>query len=281
MLGAFAAVAVLLTGTACATSATAAAVVGDVSIPEQAIFDRSVAFSGQLQEQGQPALSVYGLAYLNRLQATAAIRSELLRIAAQDRGVEVTDAQVNAAMANRAPGSRAEAQDYRDQLRLEGLLTASADRPLSFTNVTVVIDGVRVSTEDQARQLREQLLALPAGSPLPALDSQAQALPTGSVDLLSNRLSVWDGVLEAEQGAVLINQGSDGFYVVRVLDRAQAPAEVSAAQILRVQDLTTQHEIAAAALLQPYAEQAGVTVNPRMGEWDQLAMRVVPTTRDL
>ena len=45
LLSAFAAATVLLTGTACATSATDAATVGDQSISEQAIFDRTASVS--------------------------------------------------------------------------------------------------------------------------------------------------------------------------------------------------------------------------------------------
>ena len=105
LLRTLAAAAVLLTGTACATSATSAAIVGDVSIAEQTVFDRTSQVSSQVDVAGQ-TLTVEQLAYLNRALTTDAVRSALLAEAAQDQGVVVTDAQVNAAMVNPTAGPR-------------------------------------------------------------------------------------------------------------------------------------------------------------------------------
>src|SRR6478672_4058207 len=95
LLGTLLAASVMLTGTACATSATSAAVVGTTTITEQSIFDQTAQASGRAN---QP-LTVDQLAFGNRLFTTQDIRSALLTEVAQQRGVVVTDAQVNAAMA--------------------------------------------------------------------------------------------------------------------------------------------------------------------------------------
>lgn len=278
LLSTLAAAAVLLTGTACATSATDAAIVGDVSIAEQTIFDRTSQVSGQIEQQGQQSLTVEQLAYLNRAQTTEAIRSALLAQAAQDRGVVVTDAQVNAAMVNptsAATGSRPDPQVYRDQL-LEGLLSASTGQDLSFTDRQVTIDGFLVATQADATAMKDRLDSVPAGGALPAAGSSATPLPERTVDLLTEPASAWTDVLAARPGGTVILTGSNGYYVVRVVDRSEAPTTVPAARILATQDLDSLRAFASVALLQKYAAQVGVTVNPRMGVWDPVSLQVVP-----
>ena len=64
--------------------------------------------------------------------------------------------------------------------------------------------------------------------------------------------------------------------MVRVVDRSEAPTTVAAAKILATQDLDSLRAFASVALLQQYAAQVGVTVNPRMGVWDPVSLQVVP-----
>ncbi len=273
MLGTCVAVTVLLTGTACATSATSAAVVGDVSITEQSIFDQTA----QASARAGQSLTVEQLAFGNRLFTTQDIRGALLAEVAQQRGVVVTDSQVNAAMAGSTSttGPR-DAQSYRELLLLEALLSGQGAEPIAYTNVTVTVDGARTSTRDQAIEVRKAILAAPAGAPVPAL-AGADPLQSETLDLSAVPDPLIDGVLSARPGDVLINPGSDGFYVIRVVDRAEQPAQVSATTILTAQNLAVQRQIGEVALLQQYAEQVGVSVNPRMGVWDPVALQVVPT----
>lgn len=266
------AAAVLLTGTACATSATSAAVVGDVAISEQSIFDRTAQASAQA---GQP-LTVDQLAFGNRLFATQDIRAALLEEAARQRGVVVTDAQVNAAMAGSAAGGTRDAGSYRELLLLEALLSAQGSEPIDYTNVSVTVDGARASTRDQAVEVRDAILAAPTGAPVPT-STGVVPLQSETIDLSAVPDPLIDGVLSARPGDVLINPGSDGFYVIRVTDRSEQPAKVSATAILGAQSLAVQRQLGEVALLQRYAEQVGVTVNPRMGVWDPVALQVVAT----
>ena len=246
---------------------------GDVSITEQSVFDQTAQASAQAGQAGQ-ALTVEQLAFGNRLFTTQDIRGALLAQVAQQRGVVVTDAQVNAAMAGSTAGSR-DAQSYRELLLLEALLTGQGADPIAYTNVTVTVDGARTSTQDEAIAVREAILAVPADAPLPALDSAAAPFQGQTLDLSTVPDQLIDGVLSARPGDVLINQGSDAYYVIRVTDRSEQPAEISATAILTGQNLAAQRQIGEVALLQRYAEQVGVTVNPRMGVWDPLALRVV------
>lgn len=273
LAGTFVAAAVLLTGTACATSATSAAVVGDTVITEQSVFDQTAQAAGQAD---QP-LTVEQMAFGNRLFTTQDIRSALLAEVAQERGVVVTDAQVNAAMAGSGSttGPR-DAGSYRDLLLLEALLSGQGAEPFAYTNVTVTVDGARTSTRDQAIVVRKAILAVPAGAPLPELDG-ADPFRGESLDLSAVPDQLVDGVLSARPGDVLINEGTDGFYVIRVTDRSEQPAQVSATAILTAPNLGVQRQVGEIALLQRYAEQVGVTVNPRMGVWDPVTLQVVAT----
>lgn len=272
-----AAVAVLLTGTACATTATSAAIVGDATIAEQTIFDRTAQASAQLSDAGR-APGVDQLAALNRVQTTIAVRSALLADAAKDLGVVVTDAQVNAAMRGPLSGTTgSDRQAYRDQLLLEGALSAHGAEPLTFTNVTLTLDGARTSSRDAAVNVQRTLLAAPADAPVSVLDQAVEPLSTTSVDLSAPVNMLLDGVAAARPGDVLLNQDTDGtFYVIRVVDRTEAPAQVSATAIL-AQDIDLQQQVGTVALLQAYAEHIGVSVNPRMGVWDPTSLQVVPT----
>jgi hypothetical protein len=280
LLRTLAAAAVLVTGTACATSATSAAIVGDVSIAEQTVFDRTSQVSSQLADAGQTP-TVEQLAYLNRVLTTDAVRSALLAEAAQDQGVVVTDAQVNAAMVNPTAGttgSRPDPQTYRDQLLLEGLLSAHGAEELSFTNVTVTVDGARTSSYDEAVAARTAIRGVPTGGSLPDLGSAVEPLQRTTVDLSTPQSELLEGVLTARPGDVLINQGTDGrYYVIRVVDRSEQPDQVAAAAVLGAQDLSVQRQVGAIVLLQEYAKNVGVSVNPRMGVWDPVSLQVVAT----
>ncbi len=142
-----------------------------MSISEAAIFDRTTAVVDQAQTSGAAPLEPSTVAVFNRAQTTSAIRSRLLEVAAADRGVVVTNDQVNTAMAGGngstaasqlgAPESMVE-QTVRDLLRLEGLVSDPAGAGAPVTNVTVRIDGVSVPTRDEAVTMRSQFLADPA-----------------------------------------------------------------------------------------------------------------------
>lgn len=273
---------VAMTATACATPATSAAQVGDVAISEAAIFDRTTAVVDQAQAAGAVTLEPTTIAVFNRAQATAAIRSQLLESAAADSNVVVTDEQVNAAMAG-GNGSAAASQlgapesmvseTVRDLLRLEGLVSTQAPEGSPITTVTVQIDGVSVPTRDEAVTMRSQFLADPA-----AIDGiiaeSASPVPPQRVNLVQNPTVAPTGVFNAQSGDVIVYPSQDGFYVIRILERTVEPGVLTAAD-LSAQELVGKFDLGA-LLLAPYAEQAGVTVNPRLGVWDPLSLQVVP-----
>ncbi len=266
----------------CSTQATSAASVGDQAISEQSIFDRTSALAAEAQSTGESVPSAAALAELNRTQTTSAIRSRLLEVAAADRGVVVTDDQVNAAMAGGAADSTVSQlgtpqnlvdQAVRDLLRLEGLVSASGASGVPITNVTARIDGVSVATRDEAVATRTQFLADPQSVDA-AIAASAQPLRPQTISVLKDPTAAPTGVFNAKPGDVILYPISSGYYVVRILERTVEPA------VLTPDDLTSQ-KIAGqfdlgALMLVPYAEQEGVTVNPRLGVWDPLTLQVVP-----
>jgi hypothetical protein len=83
------------------------------------------------------------------------------------------------------------------------------------------------------------------------------------------------GVFAAEQGDVLLYPGPDGYFVIRIKSRSVEPAVLTAAD-LTPQDLGGKFDLGA-LLLGPYAEAAGISVNPRLGVWDPLTLQVIPS----
>lgn len=271
------------TAAGCATdSATSAAQVGTTAISESSIFDRTTAIVAEVQAQGQETPDAATLAELNRRQTTAAIRSYLLEVAADDKGVAITDEQVNAALAGGnvsdtasqlgAPPSMLE-QTVRDLLRLEGLVSTQSASGAPITNVVVNIDGVSVATRDEAVALRSKFLA-DLGSADAAIAAAATPVDPQTVSILQTPTVAPTGVFAADKGDILLYPNPDGYFVVRVLDRTVEPAVLTVAD-LSAQQLAGQFDLGA-LLLTPYAEAAGVSVNPRLGVWDPLTLQVIP-----
>jgi hypothetical protein len=271
-----------LAAAGCSTQATAAATVGDQVISEQVIFDRTSALAAQAQSAGGSVPEPAALAELNRTQTTSAIRSRLLEVAAADRGVVVTDEQVNAALAGGGatdaanqlgtPASQVD-QTVRDLLRIEGLVPAATAPGVPITNVTVRIDGVSVTTRDEAVATRTKFLADPQSVDA-AIKASAQPLQAQTLSVLKEPTVAPTGVFNAQPGDVILYPISNGYYVVRILERTVEPAMLTAAD-LTPQQLGGKFDLGA-LMLAPYAQQEGVTVNPRLGVWDPLTLQVVP-----
>lgn len=266
---------------ACATpSATAAAVVGDVVIGETTVFERTAALIDESVDSGAPEPAPALVADVNRAVATQAIRGELLQVAADDAGVRVTDAEVNAALADRAATanllgvSDAALDDaVRQRLLLDGLLQSLPPEGATVTNVRVRIDGVSVADRDEAVELRARMAADPAAAQAAVADA-ATTLPETTLSLLENPDTGAAGLFLAQPGDVLVYPSPEGYYVLRILDRTVEEATLTADDVLS-QPIRTADSLGA-LLLVPYARELGVQVNPRLGAWDPLAVQVVP-----
>ena len=272
-----------LTAAGCATQATSAASVGDITISESVIFDRTSALVDQVQAAGGATLDPAAVASVNRAQTTSAIRSRLLEIAAADNGVVATDEQVNAALAGGnaqdaadqlgAPQSMVE-QTVRDLLRIEGLVAGGPTDGEPITNVTVTIDGVSVADRDAAVATRAQFLADPSAVDA-AIAAAENPLQSQSVSVLTNPTVAPTGVFNAQPGDVILYPSQNGYFVVRVTERTEEEALLTPTE-LSAQELGGKFDLGA-LILAPYAQSAGVSVNPRLGVWDPLTLQVVPS----
>jgi len=265
----------------CATSATAAAQVGDIAISEADIFARSSAVVSQYESSSQTTADLAAVSTLNRTQTTTAIRSQLLAVAAAEQGVEVSDEQVNEAIASAgtaasqlgASQSNTE-QTFRDLLTVEGLISSQTGGA-PITDVKVSIEGISVPTRDEAVATRTAFLSDP-GSVETAIAASATAVNPGEpISLLAQPTSANTGIFHGQPGDVIIFPYSDGYYVLRIVERVEEPA------VLTVNNLATQQDIGAvldlgSLVLQPVGTATGVTVNPRLGVWDPLSLQVVP-----
>jgi len=227
---------------ACSTSATSAAQVGDVSIAESTIFERSAAISDKVEAAGGAAPSPATVADLNRSQTTSAIRGELLKLAADDLGVSVTDEQVNATLAQGGLTDTANqlgvpdsglGQMVRDVLRLKGLVSNAPAAGAPVTNVVVSVDGVSVADRDAAVAARSQFLADPKSVDA-LIAASASPIQQQSLTVLQQPTDAPTGVFNAEQGEVILYPNPDGYYVLRILRRSVQPG------VLTVDDLSAQ-----------------------------------------
>ena len=235
----------------------------------------------QYESSSQTTAGLAAVSTLNRTQTTTAIRSQLLAVAAAEQGVEVSDEQVNEAIASAgtaasqlgASQSNTE-QTFRDLLTVEGLISSQTGGA-PITDVKVSIEGISVPTRDEAVATRTAFLSDP-GSVETAIAASATAVNPGEpISLLAQPTSANTGIFHGQPGDVIIFPYSDGYYVLRIVERVEEPA------VLTVNNLATQQDIGAvldlgSLVLQPVGTATGVTVNPRLGVWDPLSLQVVP-----
>ena len=130
-----------------------------------------------------------------------------------------------------------------------------------------------MATRDEAVATRTKFLADPQAVDA-AIKASAQPLQAQSLSVLKEPTVAPTGVFNAEPGDVILYPISNGYYVVRILERTVEPAMLTAAD-LTPQQLGGKFDLGA-LMLAPYAQQEGVTVNPRLGVWDPLTLQVVP-----
>lgn len=272
---------VALFAAGCATSATAAAQVGDVTISEAAIFDRSAAMVSRYESGAETTADTSIVSSVNRTETSSAIRSQLLQVAADEQGLVITDEQVNQAVASaNNTGSQLGVspesieQTFRDLLTLEGLLSRRS-AGVSVTDVKVTVDGVSVPSRDEAVATRSQFLSDPASVDAIVAASATPIQPGDPVSLLAQPATASTGIFNAQQGDVILFPSANSYYVLRIRDHTEEPAILMASDLTSRQDISTVLDLGA-LVLQPVAASTPVTVNPRLGVWDPLSLQVVP-----
>jgi hypothetical protein len=231
-----------------------------------------------------------------RSQITTIIRHQLTRAAAKDKGIHVSDADVNAFIAQydsyqRSSGAPAmgsvlgvPTDDIRDTsydlLVFDQLMAAIPADGVDVTDVEVTVDAVPAATWTDAVAARTKYLADPA-----AMSADAKAalaanpqLPGGHESLLEQPQHAVFGIFSAAAGEILIvPQGSQGYLVVRVTQRTERPGKLTGTMIADTyQSVGLAGEIALASLLLgPEAAKTHIDLNPRFGVWDPKIVQVI------
>ena len=128
--------------------------------------------------------------------------------------------------------------------------------------MVVRIDGVSVPTRDEAVATRTQFLADPQSVDA-VIAASASPIQPQTASVLMTPTVAPTGVFNAAPGDVILYPSSDGYYVVRILDRSVEPAILTAAD-LTPQDLGGKFDLGALLLR---ALRASSRVSPSTPDW--------------
>ena len=256
-----------------------AVIVGSTAVPVEQVQSRLDTALGKSDTIAQLESSGVGPPEIAREVVTRTVLHDLLaRTAAQD-GITVTDADVDAALAQSGGADAALDQSIYD---LAGLRERVRDRIIAARHAQRVVPGLTVTADliaaTSPADAAQKAQVLAAGGP--AADAMFAQNPD-----TSRRGMAYQAASSPEAAATVLfglppgrtayfqPSAQGGWIVLKVLDRQTAPnADAAAAAGLSEADLATIGE----RLTQPLAEQVGVRVNPRYGVWDPISMRVVP-----
>lgn len=270
----------------CGTVPGAAAVVDGQAISEQTVVDRTQALIDESSPGSTSAIDPATRSLFNRLQATDAIRHRLAVAAADAEQIDVTDAKVNAFIAQNG-GAESIGQQLHvpagavpeaiyDYLVLEQLVDKIPAAGVDVTDIDVTVDVVTVTGRDAAIAARAKYLKDPAAMDADAAAARATGqVPGGDESLFGNAQDALQGVFSAPEGQiVLIPYGSGSYYLVRVTKRTEKPGTLTKEVIQGATSLDG-YLVLASLLLSTYPVADTVTVNPRFGQWDPLTLQVV------
>lgn len=272
---ALAAAALLLTG--CSVDGASAARVGANTLSQSQLGEQTDALLATSENGDRAAV--------NRLQLTTHIRHELLVELAAARQIVVGDAEIQeqlagidraAVAAQLGVGEADLPRAVFDALVLQQVAQAALEQPLSGEVVSVEVDGL-VAADREAAVLLQAQLAGPDGDRVFADRSAAGPTETVPLRTMSNTDPETAGagsfgVFSASAGDVLVIEENGQYLVLRIKSRS---AEVGAIDLQPFTQLQNGLELVTPLLLAEQAESSGVTVNPRFGRWDPVAVAVV------
>ena len=269
----------------CSDHVGSGVVVGDVAVSETTVQQQAsqvIAESSPVPAFGSPnALKI------TRSVATNAIRHQLVQRAAAQNGISVDEAQISATLTQIGEGlaqtaatlqvPQSDVDDFiRDLAVLQQLLAKLPPEGVEIDDVTMKVDVVNAPTRDAAVAQRSRYLSHPATMDADIAAAGSDGAVGADVSLLTQPSLAPTGLFNAQQGdVVLVATGNeDKYLVIRVTGRVDKRAPLTAAAV--PQDNPANAITVLSLMLTPYAQQAGVTVNPRYGLWDAAAMQVVP-----
>lgn len=281
-------------GRVAATVAMIAAVVSGCGGPDQAgsavIIGQDAVSLERVQSQLTTALSRADVfaqytaqggsaATLSRDVVTSEVLHDLLaRRAAQD-GIVITDAQVDAELAGNGGAEATLARTYYDmptlRERVRDSLIAMQIAQRAVPGLAVTVDLVGAASRADAEQAARTLAK--GGPEADALFTNPQtAVRNATYQAASAPAAAGTVVFGVPAGTVGVfkpdPQGST-WAAFRVIDRrTDMPSDPAAVSNISQAELLAIGQRA----VQPAAEQLGIRLNPRYGEWDPVQFRVVP-----
>lgn len=276
-----------LTATGCTVDGDSAAQIGSSTVSQSQVSDRTDAtLSNPLPAQGGAASA--DRSTVNRDELTFLIRHELIRDLATTWRVPVDDAVVQSTIAQAAAGgvtreaiagqlgvTDADLETaVFDTLVLSEVAGVVLESGWQGDVVTIEIDGVAARDEADAQLLRARLLGPSADQ---VLTERADSLIQRQTMVSADPAAAWavpDGVFGADEGDVLIIDDGGQLVVIRILERTVENTETD---LTGFASLSGAEALSALTplLLTDQAKQTGVTVNPRFGRWDPVAVAVV------
>jgi hypothetical protein len=280
-LAAVAAVGVVISG--CGTGPSqvgSAAIVGTSAVPLDQVQSRLDVALGKTDAVAQLASSGIGAPDIARDVVTGAVLHDLLTRTAAADGITVTEADVDAALAESGGVEAALSQSLYD---LSAVRERVRDRIIAVRHAERVAPGLTVTADLIATDSRDDAAAkarvLAAGGPeADALfadnpQNSRRSMPYQAVRSPEAASTVLFGLPVGRTAYFQPSPQQANWIVLRVTDRREDPnADPNAAASLGEADLAAIGQ----RLQQPLAEDVGVRVNPRFGVWDPVSMRVVP-----
>jgi SurA N-terminal domain len=260
------------------SQAGTAVFVGDNAIPLERVqtqLDTALAKKDVMAQITAQGGSTAGLA---RSIVTRAVVHDLLARRAADDGIDVTDAQVDARIAE-SGGADAllgrlpyDLPMLRQRVRDDLIAAQLAQREVG--GLVVTADLVAATSRDAADAVAATLQA--GGAQADALfadqRTSARAQPFDAASSPEEASTVLFGVPVGTVVAFQPSPDQSTWIVARVIDRrTNATADPAAVSAIS----QTQLVAIGQRLLQPTAEQVGIRVNPRYGVWDPIQMQIV------
>lgn len=277
-MAAVAVIGAVVSGCGGPSQAGTAAFVGDNAIPLERVqtqLDAALAKKDLIAQLTSQGGSTAGVA---RSIVTRAVLHDLLARRAADDGIVVTDAQVDAQIAQSGgadallDGSLYDLPTLRERVRDDLIAAQLAQREVGGLAVTA--DLVAATSREKADAAAAALQA--GGAQADALFSDPRTSARGTTfDAASSPDNASTVLFGVPAGTVVSFQPSpqqSTWIVARVVDRrTDAPSDPAAVSSISQSQLVAIGE----RLLQPTADQVGIRVNPRYGVWDPIQLRIV------
>lgn len=284
------AVSLLVAG--CSSQPGSAATVAGTAIPEQSVLNRTNAF---LEEAGtvdpSDVANSAQVDLINRQQATDLIRHQLVLFAEGQQQFAISQSDINALISAQGGATQlgqtwevpsTEVADLaHDLLVLEKLL--GQDSGAQFTDVSVTLDYLTATSRDAAVAARAKYLSDPAAltADIAAASAGGQAQSGAAFQFSTNPALGTLGLYSAPVGSIIIAQlDASTFLVAKVVSRTEKPTTLTTTMLSSLSSASDQLDLASVALT-PYEAQAGVTLNPRFGQWDSTTLQAVPNNDGL